>query len=112
MGPVLYTSHLQPVSLMLLPVMVLAFAAVTVVLYRYLRAKRDARALWRSTVTLGVSVGVARAALACAGWYGVEHTGGPLQIPAYFLAMLALPEAIVFGRHQGPVPLHIYISLF
>jgi len=97
---------------MLLPVMVLAFAAVTVVLYRYLRAKRDARALWRSTVTLGVSVGVARAALACAGWYGVEHTGGPLQIPAYFLAMLALPEAIVFGRHQGPVPLHIYISLF
>jgi hypothetical protein len=96
---------------MLIPLMVLAFAAVTVALYRYLRAKRDVRALWRSSVTIGFSVGIVRAVLACLGWYGVEHTGGPLQIPAFALAMLAWPEAIVFGRHQGPVPLHFYSFL-
>jgi hypothetical protein len=96
---------------MLIPVLLLVFAALTVALYRYLRAKRDSRALWRSSVAIGSSVGIARAVLACLGWYGVEHSGGPLQIPAYALAMLAWPEAIVFGRHQGQVPLNFYISL-
>ena len=96
---------------MLILVFLLAFTALTVVLYRHLRAKRDSRALWRSSVVIGSSVGIARAVLGCVGWYGVEHTGGPLQVPAYALAMLALPEAIVFGRHQGPVPLNVYVSL-
>lgn len=96
---------------MLIPVLLLVFAALTVALYRYLRAKRDSRALWRSSVAIGSSVGIARVVLACLGWYGVEHSGGPLQIPAYALAMLAWPEAIVFGRHQGQVPLNFYISL-
>jgi hypothetical protein len=96
---------------MLISLVLLGFAAVTVVLYRYLRAKRDAGALWRSSLTIGSSVGIARAVLACVGWYGVEHTGGPLQIPAFALAMLSWPEAIVFGRHQGPVPLHFYVFL-
>jgi hypothetical protein len=96
---------------MLILVVLLALAVLTVVLYRYLRAKRESRALWRSSVAIGASVGIARAVLACFGWYGVEHTGGPLQIPAYALAMLALPEAIVFGRHRGPLPLNGYISL-
>src|SRR5882762_1205058 len=96
---------------MLIFVFFLAFAALTVVLYRYFRAKADSRALWRSSVAIGSSVGIARAVLACVGWYGVEHTGGPLQIPAFALAMLSWPEAIVFGRHQGPVPLHFYVFL-
>jgi len=96
---------------MLILVFLLACLASTIVLYRYFRTKSDSRALWRSSVAIGSTVGVARAVLACVGWYGVEHTGGPLQIPAYALAMLALPEAIVFGRHQGPVPLNFYISL-
>ena len=96
---------------MLAPVIVLLFAVATVALYRHLVAKRNVRALWRSTVAIGSSVGIARAVLPCVGWYGVEHTGGPLQIPAFALAMLAWPEAIVFGRHQGPVPLQSYISL-
>jgi hypothetical protein len=96
---------------MLILVVLLAFAALTVVLYRHFRAKRDSRALWRSSVVMGCSVGIARAVLACLGWYGVEHTGGPLQIPAYALAILALPEAIVFGRHRGPLSLNVYISL-
>jgi len=96
---------------MLILVFLLAFAALMVVLYRYFRAKSDSRALWRSSVMIGSTVGIARAVLACFGWYGVEHTGGPLQIPAYALSMLALPEAIVFGRQPGPVPLHVYFSL-
>ena len=96
---------------MLTPVILLFVAAMAVVLFRYLRAKADVRALWRSSVVIGLSVGVARAVLACVGWYGVEHTGGPLQIPAFALAMLAWPEAVVFGRHQGPVPLRVYASL-
>jgi hypothetical protein len=96
---------------MLILVFLLAFATLTVLLYRHFRAKRDSRTLWRSSVVIGLSVGIARAVLGCVGWYGVEHTGGPLQIPAYALALLALPEAIVFGRHQGPAPAHVYISL-
>jgi hypothetical protein len=96
---------------MLILVFLLALAALTVVLYRHFRAKRGSRALWRSSVAIGASVGIARAVLACIGWYGVEHTGGPLQIPAYALAILALPEAIVFGRQRGPLPLNVYISL-
>ena len=96
---------------MLTPVILLFVAAVAAVLFRYLRAKADVRALWRSSVVIGSSVGLARAVLACVGWYGVEHTGGPLQIPAFALAMLAWPEVVVFGRHQGPVSLHFYVSL-
>src|SRR5438105_8870624 len=96
---------------MLTAVVVLLFVAATVGLYRHFVATRCARALWRSSVAIGLSVGIARAVLACVGWYGVEHTGGPLQIPAFALAMLAWPEAVVFGRHQGPVPWHFYVSL-
>ena len=43
-----------------------------------------------------------------AGWYTVEHTGGPLQIPALALAILAWPEAVVIGRHRGPTPMSFY----
>jgi hypothetical protein len=93
---------------MLIPIILLVLAVVAVVLSRYLRARSDAGALWRSTVTIGSSVGIVRAVLACIGWYGVEHTGGPLQIPAFALAMLAWPEAIVFGPHRGPAPVHFY----
>ena len=96
---------------MLIPIFILVFAGATVVLYRYLVTKRNAGSLWRSSVTMGSSIGIARGVLACVGWYGVEHTGGPLQIPAFALAMLAWPEAAIFGRHQGPVPLGFYIAV-
>lgn len=95
------------VILAILPVL----AVLTILLFRYLRARCDAGTLWRSSVTIGCVIGVTRAVLACAGWYGVEHTGGPVQIPAYALALLALPEAMVFGRHRGPVPLQSYLFL-
>jgi len=93
---------------MLIPVTVLLCSGAIVLLYRFFNTRRGARALWRSSVAIGFSVGITRAVLACVGWYGVEHAGGPLQIPAFALAMLAWPEAIVFGRHRGPVPLSFY----
>ena len=93
---------------MLILVVGLLVPVAMVALYRYFVRKRDGRARWRSAATIGASVGITRAVLACTGWYVVEHTGGPLQIPAFALAMLAWPEAIVFGRHRGPVPLSFY----
>src|SRR5712692_2863135 len=96
---------------MVLPGLVVLFGLATVTLYRYLARRPNPRALWQSTVAIGIVVGIARAVLAGLGWYVVEHTGGPLQIPAFALAMLALPEAAVFGRHRGPVPPALYVSL-
>src|SRR5438552_1255875 len=96
---------------MLTPVFVLFVAALATLLFRYLRAKADNRTLWCSTVWFGCSVGSARAMLACIGWYGLQHTGGPLQIPALALAVLALPEAVVFGRQRGAVSVQLYIAL-
>lgn len=89
----------------------LLFAAAIVGLYRHLAAKDSVLALWRSAVAIGSVVGIGRAMLACVGWYTVEHTGGPLQIPGFALAMLAWPEATVLGRHQGSVPLQFYLWL-
>lgn len=87
------------------------YAAGIIVLYRHLDAKPSRRALWRSAVRVGFSVGIARAVLSCIGWYTIERTGGPLQIPAFALAMLAWPEAVLFGGHRGPVPLQLYVQL-
>ena len=80
-------------------------------LYRYLRSKRGTHSLWRSAVRIGLSIGIFRAVLACVGWYGVEHTGGPLQTPAFALAMLAWPEGIVFGSHKGVMQMPFYFAL-
>jgi hypothetical protein len=88
---------------MVLPVALLFFLGAIVLLFRFLSTRHDARTFWRSSVAIGAIIGLMRAALACVGWYGVEHTGGPLQIPAFALAMLAWPEAILLGRHRGPV---------
>lgn len=96
---------------MLLLFIPLVFAAATFALYRYFRKKRDVRALWRASITIGLSVGIVRAVLACVGWYVVEHTGGPLQTPAFLLALLSWPEAIVFGSHRGVAPLQFYFLL-
>ena len=55
---------------------------------------------------------VARAALASLGWYMIERTGGPLQIPAFALAMMAWPEgAMLDQRRLTPVPPAFYIQL-
>ena len=52
---------------------------------------------WRSSVMIGCCMGIVRGVLASFGWYTVEHTSGPLQIPEFALAMLAWPEAPVLG---------------
>ena len=87
------------------------YAAGIIVLYRHLAAKLSRRALWHSAFNVGISVGIARAVLSCIGWYAIERSGGPLQIPAFALAMLAWPEAVLFGRHRGLVPLQLYVQL-
>ena len=80
-------------------------------LQRYLRSRPDSRALWRSSIRIGLSIGIARAIIASIGFYTVEHTGGPLQIPAYAMAMLALPEGVILGRQRGPASPQLYVSL-
>jgi hypothetical protein len=98
---------------MLIPIIPLLVAAAILMLSRHVMMKPGTRALWRSSVAMGSWVGVMRAGLACLGWYGVEHTGGPLQSPAFALALLAWPEGLVLGRggHRGPVPLRFYPAL-
>lgn len=87
-------------------------AGLLTVLYRYLRARPNGRSLWRSTMAIGGTVGVARAVLGLLGWYTVEHTGGPLQIPGYFLSMLTLPEAaLLASRRVGAAPPAFYVQL-
>jgi hypothetical protein len=59
-----------------------------------------------------VGTGVARAALASLGWYMIERTGGPLQIPAFALAMMAWPEGVMLDeRRLTPVPPAFYVQL-
>ena len=93
---------------MLIFMVVLLWTAMVYALLRYLATKRGRRALWRSAIAIGVTAGLLRGGLASVGWYAVEHTGGPFQVPAYALAMLALPEAALFGRHRGFTPLTFY----
>lgn len=95
---------------MLTLVLPLVLVALGAGLYRHLRQKRDTRALWRSSIVIGLTVGITRAVLASVGWYAVEHTSG-LQIPGYLLVMFAWPEAVVFGRLPGRAPLSFYLLL-
>jgi hypothetical protein len=97
---------------MVLPVILVLFGAAIAVLYAHLREQTTRQSLWRSTFRIGLAIGVARAALASWGWYIVEHTGGPLQIPAFALAMLAWPEgAILSVTRIGATPPGFYVSL-
>ena len=96
---------------MVAPVIFFLYAAGIILLYRHLAAKPNQQALWRSAVKVGFTVGIVRAVLSCIGWYTIERTGGPLQIPAFALAMLAWPEAVLFGGHRGHVPLLLYVQL-
>src|SRR5687767_3103026 len=97
---------------MILPALVLLFAAVITVFYLRLRKGKSARDRWRTAVSIGLGVGAARALFASLGWYVVEHTGGPLQVPAFALAMLAWPEAAILSRRRvTPVPGEFYVAL-
>ena len=78
---------------MILPVMLVLLVVAVAGFYAYLRKQGDRRLIWRAALRIGVGFGIARAALASAGWYTVEHTAGPLQVPGYALSMAAFPEA-------------------
>jgi hypothetical protein len=86
--------------------------ALLAALYSLMRKQPDQRRLWHTALYVGVGTGVARAALASLGWYMVERTSGPLQIPAFALAMMAWPEgAMLDERRLTPVPPAFYIQL-
>ena len=98
---------------MVLLSILLVVAAATFILVRQFRARAEGRHLWRFAVMLGLTIGLVRATLACLGWYVVEHTGGPAQVPAYALAMLSWPEAALLPRRApGPTSASTYASLF
>lgn len=87
-------------------------AALLAALHSLMRKQPDRRSLWRTALYVGAGTGVARAALASLGWYMIERTGGPLQIPAFALAMMAWPEgAMLDERRLTPVPPAFYIQL-
>ena len=87
-------------------------AALLAALYSMMRRRPDRRSLWRTALYVGVGTGVARAALASLGWYMIERAGGPLQIPAFALAMMAWPEGVMLDeRRLTPVPPTFYIQL-
>jgi hypothetical protein len=87
-------------------------AALLAALHSLMRKQPDRRSLWRTAVYVGVGTGVARAALASLGWFMIGRTGGPLQIPAFALAMMAWPEgALLDERRLTPVPPAFYIQL-
>ena len=93
----------------------IALVVVTLVIagmYGLMRRLPDRRSLWRTALIVGVGTGVLRAALSSLGWYIVEHTGGPLQIPGFAMAMMAWPEAALLAeRRVGPAPPSFYFQL-
>lgn len=88
------------------------FAIAIAGLYWYMRKQPDQRSRLRRALVIGLGIGLTRATLASFGWYVVEHTGGPLQVPAFALAMMAWPEAaLISGRRVTQVPPEFYVSL-
>jgi hypothetical protein len=98
---------------MILPSIVVIVIAAIWAISVYFGKRSTTRAFWRSALLIGLAIGVARAILASIGWYTVERTGGPLQIPAYLLGMLAWPEiAMLPGqRRTTPAPLAFFVGL-
>ena len=89
-----------------------ALLLLTGTMYAHMHRQPDRRALWRMAIYVGVGTGALRAALASLGWYIVEHDGGPLQVPAFALAMMAWPEAVVLAqRRTTPAPPFFYLQL-
>ena len=98
---------------MVLATLLLAFGAVTFVLSRWFRARPTTSSIWRSAILIGLGIGLTRATLASFGWYVVEHTGGPAQVPAFLLVMLAWPEAVLLPRvPPSGSTAGTYVSLF
>jgi zinc transporter ZupT len=92
--------------------LLILLTAVVAGLYSIMRRQPDRRTLWRTALYVGIGTGVARAGLASLGWYLVERSGGPLQIPAFALVMMAWPEGVILAeRRLTPAPLTLYVQL-
>jgi NADH:ubiquinone oxidoreductase subunit 6 (subunit J) len=91
---------------------VIVLALVVAGMYWLMRRQPDRRSLWRMALYVGAGTGLVRAVLSSLGWYMFERTGGPLQIPAFALVMMAWPEAaILVERRVTPAPPSFYVQL-
>ena len=77
---------------MMLLTMLLGWLLAGAALFVYLHRKKGRGERWRLALGIGAAVGLSRAALACAGALIIGHADSWIQIPAYFLMMLAMPE--------------------
>ena len=97
---------------MIVPTALIVLALVVAGMYWLMRKQPDRRSLWRTALYVGIGTGLVRASLSSLGWYLVERSGGPLQIPAFALAMMAWPEAAVFAeRRLTPAAPVFYVQL-
>ena len=96
---------------MIVPGVVLVSLAILAAMFLYLHKKSSRKAIFGSAVKLGFFIGVVRAIVACIGWYGVAQTGGFLQIPAFFMAMFAWPEAWLVRGGRNSLSPEFYLRL-
>jgi hypothetical protein len=98
---------------MVLPALLFVVGGGLLILYLWFRRRTAPIGMGRAALAVGLPAGVVRASLACLGWYVVEHTGGPAQVPAFVLAMLSWPEAALLPRRApGMTSASLYVSLF
>lgn len=98
---------------MILTALVIVVGMAAAALYVHMRRQPNYRSLWRTTLLIGVVVGLTRAALASFGWYVAER-GGPLELPGFALAMMAWPEAAALAGGESrttPMPADFFIRL-
>ena len=84
--------------------------AITVILalYRWLATGAPFLRSPASVITVGIALGTIRAAITGIGFYGVEHTAGPLQGPAFAMALAGWPEIALLGSHRGVATASFY----
>ena len=94
---------------MALPCLLLFFLALSAGLYLWFYRFRTTGALWRAAAVLALALAGSRMTCSLLGGFILESTSGSLQIPAYFLALTALPEAALaqslIGRSWPSPPL-------
>lgn len=86
---------------MVFPLVLAGFVALLFALYRFLASGPPSRRSVPSVLTFSVALGAVRAMVTGLGFYGVEHTGGALQVPAFAMALAGWPEIALLGPHRG-----------
>ena len=94
---------------MLFPIFLLLLLGAVYLLGRYLWTRRAS--LWRTAIITGLVLGIVRASAVLSGWWAVERTSGWLQIPGYFLAILAWPEVLLLPRQTKSLETEGYAML-